>query len=664
MPTMKELQARVKELEQQIAEQSTEAAMFKAMVENTPDAVGVGGPDGKFLYNNRATYAMFGYDYDEAEMTGMEVTDAWPEEARPMLFDEIMPAVQEKGSWSGEAPQQRKDGTIFPTYMNVFPVQVREGEPPLMAAVIRDITEQKQREGELAVFKAIVENSIDAIDFGGKEGTLLYANKAAYDLFGYDAEQGEMVGIDIVGLWPQDRLKELNEISQQAFEGGWSGEITAKKKDGSPVEVSMALFPVQVPGDEEVYTVAIIRDVTERTQREYQMARLNAILDNTSDLVVMTNAESKIVYANTSVMETLGYEPEEVIGATAQIFAYAPDDDLPFDEQQAYPPGFEETGIWMGELPLKHKDGHPIMVSEVLIKLEDKEGNFDGLGVLARDVTERNKRESHMARLNAILDNTSDLVIMTNAASKITYANASVMTTLGYKPEEVIGETAQIFAYSPDDEELPFDEEQPFPPGFEETGLWTGELPLRHKDGHPVMVSEVLIKLEDEQGNFAGLGVLARDVTEIKAAEAEREQMQQEIIDAQKRALAELSTPTVPVLSGVVVMPLSGTIDTQRSQQIMEALLMTVVAQQAEVAIVDITGVPVVDTSVAHHLLQVGRASEMLGAEFMLVGISAEVAQTIVSMGVDLTGIATRANLQSGIEYALGKVGKKIVTNG
>ena len=100
-------------------------------------------------------------------------------------------------------------------------------------------------------------------------------------------------------------------------------------------------------------------------------------------------------------------------------------------------------------------------------------------------------------------------------------------------------------------------------------------------------------------------------------------------------------------------MPLVGTIDSYRASQIMETLLEGIARQQADVVIIDITGVPVVDTGVGNHLLQAAQAAELLGARVILVGISAEVAQTMVQLGINLSRIVTLATLQAGIEYAL-----------
>ena len=126
------------------------------------------------------------------------------------------------------------------------------------------------------------------------------------------------------------------------------------------------------------------------------------------------------------------------------------------------------------------------------------------------------------------------------------------------------------------------------------------------------------------------------------------------LLQAQESAIRELSTPIVPIHEGILVLPIVGSIDSARAATIIEELLEAITFNQADVVIMDITGVPVIDTGIANYLLQAARAVRLLGSQIILVGISAEIAQTIVQLGIDLTGITTRANLQSGIEYALG----------
>lgn len=127
-------------------------------------------------------------------------------------------------------------------------------------------------------------------------------------------------------------------------------------------------------------------------------------------------------------------------------------------------------------------------------------------------------------------------------------------------------------------------------------------------------------------------------------------------------AIRELSTPVIRVHRRVLLLPLVGTVDSHRAAQIMETLLLRVVEEQARAVIVDIAGVPTVDTMVADHLLKTTEAVRLLGAETILTGISAQIARTVVQLGVDISTMHTRARLEDGIELALALLGRAITT--
>jgi rsbT co-antagonist protein RsbR len=138
----------------------------------------------------------------------------------------------------------------------------------------------------------------------------------------------------------------------------------------------------------------------------------------------------------------------------------------------------------------------------------------------------------------------------------------------------------------------------------------------------------------------------ARDETlnELRASISARKTLEQTIL--------ELSSPVLPVLEGILVMPLIGAIDSERALLLMASLLEAVEQHRARVVLLDVTGVPLVDTQVAQVLLQAAGATRLLGAEPVLVGLRPELAQTIVGLGLDLSSLVTRANLQAGIRYA------------
>ncbi|HLS07792.1 RsbT co-antagonist protein RsbRA [Lentibacillus sp.] len=133
------------------------------------------------------------------------------------------------------------------------------------------------------------------------------------------------------------------------------------------------------------------------------------------------------------------------------------------------------------------------------------------------------------------------------------------------------------------------------------------------------------------------------------------------ILSLQRVALQELSAPLIPVIDNITVMPLVGTIDTERAKLIMENLLEGVMKHNSEVVLIDITGVPVVDTMVAHHIVQAAEAVRLVGSTCILVGIRPEIAQTIVNLGIDLGKFPTKSSLRKGFIKALELTNRRIV---
>jgi len=134
----------------------------------------------------------------------------------------------------------------------------------------------------------------------------------------------------------------------------------------------------------------------------------------------------------------------------------------------------------------------------------------------------------------------------------------------------------------------------------------------------------------------------------------------EQIIADQATAMLELSTPVIRLWDGVIAVPLIGTLDSARTQLVMEKLLETLVATGADHAVLDITGVPTVDTEVAQHLLKTVSAARLLGAECIVSGIRPQVAQTIVSLGIEFGDIATKATLADALAYALSRTGQRV----
>ncbi len=135
----------------------------------------------------------------------------------------------------------------------------------------------------------------------------------------------------------------------------------------------------------------------------------------------------------------------------------------------------------------------------------------------------------------------------------------------------------------------------------------------------------------------------------------------EELITRQQQELMELSTPVVKLWDGILALPIIGTLDSARTQVVMENLLQTVVATNSKYAIIDITGVPTVDTLVAQHLLKTITAARLMGAECIISGVRPQIAQTIVHLGINLEDVVTKAKLSDAFALALQRSGRTVV---
>ncbi|HEX3091191.1 MAG TPA: STAS domain-containing protein [Candidatus Angelobacter sp.] len=136
----------------------------------------------------------------------------------------------------------------------------------------------------------------------------------------------------------------------------------------------------------------------------------------------------------------------------------------------------------------------------------------------------------------------------------------------------------------------------------------------------------------------------------------------EKFIARQQEELMELSTPVVKLWDGILALPIIGTLDSARTQVVMESLLQAVVQTNSRFAIIDITGVPTVDTLVAQHLLKTITAARLMGAECIISGVRPQIAQTIVHLGIDLAGVVTKAKLADAFALALQRTGKTVIT--
>ncbi len=299
------------------------------------------------------------------------------------------------------------------------------------------------------------------------------------------------------------------------------------------------------------------------------------------------------------------------------------------------------------------KDGSALAV-ETAAQIYEFEGRkirvTSVLDITARKKVEQALRASE-ARKQALLAAIPDLIFVfrrdgTHVEVKVNNADDLMMA-----PTEAIGKNIRDLGFTPEQLTLFFEHvEQAILTHTHQMFEYQVTTPRGTTSWEASMVA-----LNDDE-----VLVTCRDITERKEAEAERARLQQQVIEAQRRALQELSTPIIPVMDRIIVMPLVGSIDTLRARDITRTLLAGISRYRAKIVIVDITGVPLVDSGVADHLNKTIMAARLKGAQTIVTGMSDAVAEAIVELGIDWSGIQTLGDLQTGLIMALNTLGFKL----
>jgi rsbT co-antagonist protein RsbR len=363
------------------------------------------------------------------------------------------------------------------------------------------------------------------------------------------------------------------------------------------------------------------------------------------------DAEGRLCMVSDQWIATLGYAREEAVGRpssdflTPQSARYA---------REVVLPAFYETGRCDNVLyQFVCKDGRIIDVMLSAIAERDADGKVRRSQAVLLDVTERLRVERALAESEARYRDLVELSpdgVAVHRDGKFLYVNGAGARMLGFDGAQGLMGRDIVDLVAPALREgvrarVARAEAQDAPFGVSEEELVA-------QDGRTVVVEMAGAPVLYE--GAPALQIVFRDVTERRRAEevARRNEMQSELIRVQQEMLRALSTPLVPLGDGTLLMPLVGAVDGARADQIMAALLEGVVLHSAEVAILDVTGVPAMDASVAEAIAGATRAVKLLGARVILTGLSPAAARTLVTMGVDLGGATTHATVRDGIAAA------------
>jgi PAS domain S-box-containing protein len=266
---------------------------------------------------------------------------------------------------------------------------------------------------------------------------------------------------------------------------------------------------------------------------------------------------------------------------------------------------------------------------------------------IVRDYTDRRDQELELRAMERMLDSITDYeVIRLDQDGVIRSWSPGAQNLKQYTAEEVVGHHVSIFYTEEEARTAIADRELA---NATRLGRFETEGWRVRKDGSRFWASTILSPIVDESKDVVGFVSVGRDLSELRA--------QQQLVQRQQEEILELSTPVIQVWDKVLVLPIIGTLDSARAARLTEGLLERIAQEQAEVVILDVSGVPAVDTEVAQHLLKTVEAARLMGSLSVLSGVRPETAQAIVHLGIDLGSLRSRSNLKEALQLALTVVG-------
>lgn len=293
------------------------------------------------------------------------------------------------------------------------------------------------------------------------------------------------------------------------------------------------------------------------------------------------------------------------------------------------------------------------------------------------EISEQKRAEdqSRAASLYArsLIEASLDPLVTISPDGKITDVNKATELVTGVSREQLIGSDFSDYFTEPEKAREGY--QQVFLKGF----VKDYPLAIRHTSGKVTDVLYNATVYKNEAGEVQGVFAAARDVTELERAEEQLRKTHEELeirvqertaeltktmelLKEQQKAFMEVAVPVVKVWNRILLVPLIGVFDSARAQLVMETLLTEIEETQAKVAILDVSGIPIVDSLVAKHLIRTVSAVKLMGAECIITGIRSRISQTIVQLGVDLSEIITRTALAEGLKVALDLTDQKIVS--
>jgi len=495
-------------------------------------------------------------------------------------------------------------------------------------------------------FLKIINKSRGIIDFT-MDGIITNCNQVFLDCLGYtlDEIQGQHHSI----FFTEDYINssEYHHFWQQLKQGKIieEGEYNYIGKNGKELYIKSVFNPVLDDDDHPYKVVQFANDITARKLKNAEHEGLLAAI-NKSQGIIEFNLDGSVIFANQIFLDIIGYTLDEIQGQHHRMFCE--DSYSASDNYKQFWEKLNQGEFDAGEYKRIAKDGTDVYIQASYNPVFDLNNKPFKIIKLATNVTTRKVKNAEFeSKLQAI--DKSQSTIEFNMDGTIVNANDKFLKIVGYTLDEIVGKHHQIFC------------EDQFAKSYQYSEFWesinrgefqSGEYKCIGKNGREAYIQATYNPIFNLNNQPIKVLNIASDVTEKKRRENENAK--------QAALIMDMSTPVMRLWDNVLLLPIIGLVDSKRVQTIMEAALQNILDHQAKFLILDIQGVPAIDSAVANYLIKVTQATKLMGCRCIVTGISPQISQALVNLGIDLGDILTQSTLKDGVSMSLKKMGLKL----
>ncbi|BDQ02570.1 PAS domain S-box protein [Ignavibacterium sp.] len=442
----------------------------------------------------------------------------------------------------------KKDKTEFIAEVSLTSTEIK-GEK-FIQAIVRDITEKKKSQKQIAMFANAFRNISECVIIGDTQDNIIFVNEAFTKTYGYKPE--EIIGKNVSLIRsPKNPTHIVQKILPQTLKGGWKGELINVKKSGEEFIISLSTSPIYDEKGNLIALTGIVEDITERKQTLQRLAeseeRFRSLLDNIIESVIIVDWNGKILFANKSAAKLVDLDsPEKGIGKSVTEFLHPSNIDKAIRLIS-----FEKDS---GE---SRRDTFQIVTATKQIRWVESMStriryqNQEVLLTTLRDITDRVKTEKMLHLLTNALHSAANGVMITDRSGKIIWLNEAIEKLTGYKEDELIGKSTSIFKSGL----LPDEFYKKMWDTIESGKVWKGELINKRKDGTFYEEEMTITPIYDSDSEINHYIAIKEDITQRKKNEREIREAKvkaEEINKLKSTFLAnmshELRTPLVGIL--------------------------------------------------------------------------------------------------------------------